>query len=181
MRMVARRMDRADVATSRGRPTSRSEHFELADHGALVTGGAGGLGSAIAGRLAADGAQVTIMGRTESTLTEVADRIAVDHPDAPPVQVQVGDAKHEDDVAAAAARVARRAPLKIAVSVVGGGSMAPLLLFDGESFFADIENNTVPPFILIRQTIPVMTDAGGGSIVCISSDAALSGRIPAGR
>ena len=36
--------------------------------GALVTGGAGGIGSACALRLAQDGAAVTIMGRTESSL-----------------------------------------------------------------------------------------------------------------
>lgn len=159
-------MTDAEAQTSTTGPSS------LAGHGALVTGGAGGLGSAIAARLAADGAHVTIMGRTESTLAEVVDRIAAAHPDAPPVHAQVGDAKTEDAVAEAAAQAASRAPLKIAVSVVGGGSMAPLLLFDQESFLADIENNTVPPFILIRQAIPAMTEAGGGSIVCISSDAA---------
>ena len=42
---------------------------------ALVTGGGGGIGSACALELARDGAAVTIMGRTESTLQAAKERL----------------------------------------------------------------------------------------------------------
>ncbi|MBU3700507.1 MAG: SDR family NAD(P)-dependent oxidoreductase, partial [Acidimicrobiia bacterium] len=48
----------------------------LAGRSAIVTGGGTGIGAACATRLAADGMDVTICGRRENLLTEVADRIA---------------------------------------------------------------------------------------------------------
>ena len=41
----------------------------------LVTGGGSGIGEAAAAKLAADGAHVTICGRTEEKLTAAAERI----------------------------------------------------------------------------------------------------------
>jgi short-subunit dehydrogenase involved in D-alanine esterification of teichoic acids len=46
---------------------------ELDGYGILVTGGGTGIGRACAARLAADGAAVTICGRTESRLKQVVD------------------------------------------------------------------------------------------------------------
>jgi NAD(P)-dependent dehydrogenase (short-subunit alcohol dehydrogenase family) len=144
----------------------------LSGAGALVTGGAGGLGSAIAQRLASDGAAVTVMGRTEASLRESTQRIHDAIGDAVPVDYFVGDAKRERDVMGAVAQAGRRQPLEVAVSVVGGGAMAPLLLFDPDTFTSDLENNALPAFLVMRHAIPPLSDAGGGSIVCISSDAA---------
>ena len=48
----------------------------LEGYAALVTGGGTGIGCACALRLAADGAAVTILGRTESRLVDAATRIA---------------------------------------------------------------------------------------------------------
>ena len=42
---------------------------------ALVTGGAGGIGFATAHALGADGAAVTIMGRTSATLEQATERL----------------------------------------------------------------------------------------------------------
>jgi NAD(P)-dependent dehydrogenase (short-subunit alcohol dehydrogenase family) len=49
--------------------------------GALVTGGGGGIGSASAFELAADGAAVTIMGRTEATLQAAIARLRGELPE----------------------------------------------------------------------------------------------------
>src|SRR5690242_16188507 len=74
------------------------------------------------------------------------------------------------DAMAHAAGIADR--LGIAVSVIGGGTMQPLLMFDGPDVMADLERNIVSAFLVIRNATPLMAKAGGGSIVCISSDAA---------
>ena len=71
---------------------------------------------------------------------------------------------------AAAAGLADR--LGIAVSVVGGGTMKPLLMFDGDEVLEEMRRNIVSAFLVIRHATPHMTKGGGGSIVCISSDAA---------
>lgn len=142
----------------------------LEGQGALITGGAGGFGSAIAARLAADGAAVTLMGRTEAALAEVARAVGDEVPDAPPVGWIVGDAADEDDVRRAVAQV-DRAELRITVCTVGGGTMAPVLALDAGTLCADFERNVVTALHAIRHSAAAMTPHGGGSIVCISSTA----------
>jgi NAD(P)-dependent dehydrogenase (short-subunit alcohol dehydrogenase family) len=62
--------------------------------------------------------------------------------------------------------------LAIAVSVVGGGNMKPLLMFDDAEVLEELRRNVVSAFMVIRRATPHMASGGGGSIVCISSDAA---------
>ena len=72
----------------------------------LVTGGGTGIGRACAARLAADGAAVTICGRTESKLQDAAKKIEQQAAHGGSVQLIVADVTSEDDVAAAVARAA---------------------------------------------------------------------------
>jgi NAD(P)-dependent dehydrogenase (short-subunit alcohol dehydrogenase family) len=145
----------------------------LAGQAALVTGGGGGIGGASAAWLARDGAAVLIMGRTESTLTatlaEIRDAAGGDAD----VDCFVGDALDEPTLRAAMAKAEGMADrLGIAVSVIGGGTMKPLLMFDGAEVLDELHRNIVSAFLVIREATPLMVKGGGGSIVCISSDAA---------
>jgi len=145
----------------------------LAGMAALVTGGGGGIGGASATWLARDGAAVMLMGRTEATLARTRDEIRDAAGTGATVEYTVGDALHEPAVeAAAAAAAALSDRLAIAVSVVGGGSMKPLLMFDGEEVLEELRRNIVSAFLVIRHATPHMVRGGGGSVVCISSDAA---------
>jgi len=136
---------------------------------ALVTGGAGGIGSACAEALARDGATVTLMGRTEASLREAAQRIA--EAVAPErVRYHVGDARTETDVAAAVEAASDAGRLDVCVTTVGGGLIAPLLLFDADTFTNELSRNTTSAFIAIKHSVPNMR-ASGGAIVCVSSDA----------
>ena len=141
----------------------------------LITGGGGGIGSASAQRLARDGAAVLLMGRTASTLDAAGQQIETAVPDAR-VATFVGDALDDDALAAAFATTATMADrVTIAVAVVGGGMMKPLLAFEVDEFVEQLRRNTVSAFSLIRQATPHLATAGGGSIVCISS---VAGRLP---
>jgi NAD(P)-dependent dehydrogenase (short-subunit alcohol dehydrogenase family) len=145
----------------------------LAGQAALVTGGGGGIGGASAAWLARDGAAVVIMGRTEATLVESEAKIRAFAGDDAVVEHVVGDALDEAVIAramATAAGVADR--LGIAVSVIGGGTMKPLVMFDGPEVLEELNRNIVSAFLVIRHATPHMAKQGGGSIVCISSDAA---------
>lgn len=140
---------------------------------ALITGGGGGLGSASALALARDGAAVTLMGRTAEKLEAAAERIREDVGGDARVHCEVGDALDRSDVIAAVERAqAATGALDIAVAVVGGGTIAPLLTVDESVFLEDLRRNIVGAFLLIKHATPSMVRAGGGSIVCISSDAA---------
>jgi NAD(P)-dependent dehydrogenase (short-subunit alcohol dehydrogenase family) len=145
----------------------------LAGQAALITGGGGGIGGATAAWLARDGAAVVIMGRTESTLEATKKEIReFAGPDAR-VDSFVGDALDESalrDAMSTAEGMADR--FGIAVSVIGGGTMKPLLMFDGAEVLDDLNRNIVSAFLVIRNATPFMAKGGGGSIVCISSDAA---------
>ena len=145
----------------------------LAGQAALVTGGGGGIGSASAAWLARDGAAVTIMGRTASTLEQAAEEIrSFAGPDAD-VAIHAGDALDPEALSAAFEAAAARADrLAIAVAVVGGGNMKPLLMFDDVEVLEELRRNVVSTFLVVRHAVPHMSVGGGGSIVCISSDAA---------
>jgi NAD(P)-dependent dehydrogenase (short-subunit alcohol dehydrogenase family) len=145
----------------------------LAGQAAFVTGGGGGIGAASAAWLARDGAAVVIMGRTEATL--VKGRTAILDTAGPDAKVEylVGDALDPDSVKAGLAAAESLADrVGIAVSVVGGGQMKPLLMFDDAAVLAELRNNIVSAFLVIRNATPLMAKGGGGSIVLISSDAA---------
>jgi NAD(P)-dependent dehydrogenase (short-subunit alcohol dehydrogenase family) len=145
----------------------------LAGMSALITGGGGGIGGASAAWLARDGAAVMIMGRTEATLVKARQDILAAAGPAAKVEYTVGDALDEDALETAfVAATALADRLGIAVSVVGGGTMKPLLMFDGDEVLEEMRRNIVSAFLVIRHATPHMTKGGGGSIVCISSDAA---------
>jgi len=113
------------------------------------------------------------MGRTEATLSAKRDQIlAAAGPDAR-VDTFVGDALDPQALSQAlAAAEAKTGRLAMAVSVVGGGTMKPLLMFEPEEVTDDLNRNITSAFLVIKHATPLMTKGGGGSIVCISSDAA---------
>jgi NAD(P)-dependent dehydrogenase (short-subunit alcohol dehydrogenase family) len=148
------------------------EEGSLAGQAALVTGGGGGIGRASAAWLARDGASVVIMGRTEATLLDARREIHAFAGDDATVEIFVGDALDETEVRHAFQRaVALGDRLAMAVSVVGGGTMKPLLMFEPQDVMDELQRNILSAFLVIRNATPLMADRGG-SIVCISSDAA---------
>jgi NAD(P)-dependent dehydrogenase (short-subunit alcohol dehydrogenase family) len=145
----------------------------LSGQAALVTGGGGGIGSASAKWLARDGAAVMIMGRTESTLVDTKKAIQEELGQDAIIEYFVGDALEPDTLQAALDATAKLGDrLAIAVSVVGGGTMKPLLMFSDKEVMDELHMNIVAPFLVIKHSTPLMVQGGGGAIVCISSDAA---------
>ena len=140
----------------------------LEGQGALVTGGGSGIGLAAARRLAADGAVVTICGRSKERLDSAIESLGGD------VRAVVADVTDEDAVAAAVDAAASRAPLRIAVACAGGSShMAPLVVSDTTSFRATVEVNVMGTFLTIKHAAPHLVRNGGGAIVAVSSIAAV--------
>jgi NAD(P)-dependent dehydrogenase (short-subunit alcohol dehydrogenase family) len=149
--------------------------MELHGQAALITGGGGGIGSACAQRLARDGAAVLLIGRTAATLDAARQRI-VDDVAGARVECFPGDALDESTLDAAFGRAGALAEhVTMAIAVVGGGVMKPLIAFTVDEIEEQLRRNTVSAFSVIRAATPHLTRAGGGSIVCISS---VAGHLP---
>jgi NAD(P)-dependent dehydrogenase (short-subunit alcohol dehydrogenase family) len=142
----------------------------LAGKAAIVTGGAGSIGSHCAKLLVRDGASVLIMGRRKEALEKTKGWLLEATPDAQ-VEIFAGDACEEKDVRAALDKTFKmRNRLDIIVPTVGGGGFKPLLMLDAATFEAELKVNIISAFLAVRYGVPMME--GGGSVVCISSTAA---------
>jgi NAD(P)-dependent dehydrogenase (short-subunit alcohol dehydrogenase family) len=143
---------------------------------ALVTGGGSGIGLGAARRLAADGAHVTICGRTEERLRAATEQLKKAAAPGVEVRYAVADVTNEDAVARAVA-VATEATggLDVLFACAGGSlHLGPIVLSDLESFRATVDLNVTGTFLAIKHAAPVMARGGGGSIIGMSSIAGVS-------
>ncbi|MEZ5183789.1 MAG: SDR family oxidoreductase [Acidimicrobiales bacterium] len=149
-----------------------SDHA-LAGVGALVTGGGSGIGLGIASRLAADGATVTICGRTESRLLEAIDEVGP-VAGAGSLHATVADVTDEEAVAAAVAAAEERAggPLGAVVANAGGStSIGPVTQLDEAAWNETLALNLTGTLLVLKHGAASMVRRGGGSFVAISSTA----------
>lgn len=132
---------------------------------ALVTGGGSGIGLAVARRLAADGATVTICGRTAEKLEAAAAEIDGD------VRTIAADVTDEDQVVAAVAAASEpTGRLDVLVANAGGSMhMGPFRSFDVDAVRATVDLNLVGTMLCTKHAIDAMSE--GGSIVAVSSGA----------
>src|SRR5688500_20067879 len=99
----------------------------LAGTAALVTGGGSGIGLACARHLLADGASVTITGRSAGRLEDAAADLRAAAPAGAEVQLVACDVGDEDALAAAVATAAAPAGgLHLAVANAGTGTLGPV-------------------------------------------------------
>lgn len=137
---------------------------------AFITGGGGGIGSESALYLVRDGAAALLMGRRIKVLEQARDRILCEVPDGQ-VELFAGDAASEDDTRAAIAKAyAIQNCLDIVVPCVGGGVFRPFLMHDLKTFHEQMTYNLTTAFLTMRYGAARLKR--GGSIVCISSNAA---------
>jgi NAD(P)-dependent dehydrogenase (short-subunit alcohol dehydrogenase family) len=140
---------------------------------ALVTGGGSGIGFGAARRLALDGADVTICGRTEEKLRQAADAIGGELDGDGSIAWVVADVTIEDQVVEAVAAAAdANGGLDILFANAGGSfHMGPFEGADADAIRATVELNLVGTALCIKHAVPAMKAAGGGSIIGMSSGA----------
>lgn len=149
-----------------GAPGSSIDGF-----GVLVTGGGSGIGAAVARSLAADGAQVTICGRTEAKLAATVEAVTADH-DHATIGYVVADVTDEEAVAAAVLEATRRAGgrLDAVVTSAGGSeSIGPVTQLDVEPWERTLALNLTGTMLALKHGAAAMVAGGGGSFVAISS------------
>jgi NAD(P)-dependent dehydrogenase (short-subunit alcohol dehydrogenase family) len=154
--------------------------MQITGQGALITGGASGLGLATARRLASAGAQVTIIDLPNSAGAEIAAELGG--------VFAAADVTSAEQVAAAVASAQSIAPLRVVVNCAGIAPPAKVLDRDGnpadlEAFERVIRINLVGTFNVISQASAVMAqndataDGARGVIVSTASVAAFDGQI----
>jgi 7-alpha-hydroxysteroid dehydrogenase len=134
----------------------------------IVTGGGTGIGAACARRLAADGASVTICGRTEDKLVKIAEEI---RSAGGSIQHVVADVTSEDDVARlVGAHVEANGSLTgVVANAGGGGGIGPYHLQDTAEYVRVLHLNLLGTMLCAKHSVPHMVSAGGGSFVGMSS------------
>jgi 3-oxoacyl-[acyl-carrier protein] reductase len=144
---------------------------------ALVTGGAKGIGAAIASILACDGADVMISGRDEHAMDRQLADLHADQPNRrlAAVPADVTDVAAVD--ALIAETVGRFGGLDVLVNAAGatGPIETPAQDVDPEAFRALLDVNVVGTFLPCRAAIPHLIERGGGRIINIAGTSGLRG------
>ena len=141
----------------------------LEGQGVLVTGGGTGIGRACAAALAADGAVVTICGRTEATLAESQEVIEPGHGGS--VGYGVADVTDESSVQVAGGAAVEAAG-NLAGGVAnagGGGGMGPDHVQDTDEFLRVLHLIVLGTMLGVKHAVPHLVANGGGSVVGMSS------------
>lgn len=136
---------------------------------AVVTGGGTGLGLGVAKAMVEAGALVTIVGRRRDVLEGAIEEIGED------AGFEVADIAELACIQDLVRRLESRAPIDILVNNAGTHHKAPTLDTDDADFARVIETNLFGSFALTRDIARCMAERGEGSIVMITSMAAILG------
>ena len=140
---------------------------------ALVTGASGGIGEALARRLAARGCHLVLVARTEPALEKLAGELSAAH--GLDVEVLPADLITEEGVARVEARLANEGvpPVDLLVNNAGYGSAGFFGELDPSRVAGEVRLNVLALVRLTRAAVPGMVARGGGAVLNVSSVAGL--------
>jgi 7-alpha-hydroxysteroid dehydrogenase len=141
--------------------------FRLDGKVALVSGAGRGIGAATALALAEAGADVAVLARTVDQIEAVAAQARSLGARAIAIPTDANDA---EAVASAVANVAiELGRIDIVVGVVGGAMPKSFMTTTDRNLRNAFEHNVVTGIRLVRNAVPHLLAAGGGSVVMVSS------------
>jgi NAD(P)-dependent dehydrogenase (short-subunit alcohol dehydrogenase family) len=137
---------------------------------AVVTGAGRGIGAAIARRLAAEGARVTLMARTQRQLDQLSEALG---DCAQAVAADITDAANVGRAFEHAARAF--GPVDILINNAGQAQSGPMHRAPEDLWHSMIAVNLTGTYHAIRAVLPVMIERKFGRIVNIASTAGVRG------
>ncbi|MFL0178152.1 SDR family NAD(P)-dependent oxidoreductase [Mycobacterium sp. SMC-15] len=151
-------------------------YFDLTGRSAVVTGAAGGIGSAVAAALAQAGAAVLVTDVDADAAAAVAERISASGGRAEFAALDVTD---PDSAEAAAAKAAELADGKIHILINNAGVTRPAMFekLTAESLRLLLDVHTVGAFNCTQAVLPYVPTDGTGRIVNVTSAAGLTGTL----
>ncbi len=147
-------------------------HPALVGKHALVTGGATGIGLAIAQALLAQGVKVTISGRTESALQAAVNSL---HENGQIAYVCMDVSDSASVAAGFRAAVDEFGTIDILINNAGQASSAPFLKTTEAQWQQMLAVNLTGTFLCTQQALPAMLTQSWGRIVNVASTAGLKG------
>lgn len=143
---------------------------------ALVTGASGGIGQALARRLAAEGTALALSyGAHAEPVEALADEITAAGGKAIALHADLGEPEAPAGLVRAA--TGRLGPVDVLVSNAGLGRRQALEEITAADFDEMLAVNLRAPFLLAQAVVPGMRERGFGRILFISSVAAFTGGI----
>ncbi|MCB0829046.1 MAG: SDR family oxidoreductase [Solirubrobacterales bacterium] len=145
--------------------------MELEGTTGLLTGAAGGLGSAMARRLAGDGVRLVLSGRNEAALGELCESLPGEGHAV--VTTDLGERDAAKLLIAEAEATA--GPIDLLVNNAGIETAGTYHRLEASDIERIVDINLLAPMLLTHAVIPGMLDRGRGHVVQISSAAGFSG------
>ncbi len=140
----------------------------LAGRVALITGASRGIGQAVAGRFAAEGAHVILVARTVGGLEETDDRVRAEGGQATLVPLDLRDAAGIDRLAQALAE--RHGRLDILVGNAGQlGTLTPLPHILAKDWTEVMAVNVTANWLLLRAFDPLLRASPAGRAIFVTS------------
>ena len=134
-------------------------------YGIAIVGATGGIGSALARRLKADGHQVLLIGRTAASLNRLAGEL-----DCPMAVADATEAEPLQQVLNSAG------PLQGIVNCAGRILLKPAHLTSDREWSETLETNLTTAFDVVRGGVRVMMQSGGSIVLCSSAAATYAPR-----
>jgi NAD(P)-dependent dehydrogenase (short-subunit alcohol dehydrogenase family) len=150
-----------------------SELGPLEGKAALVTGASSGLGRATAITLAHSGADVALVARSAEELQSAKEEVSKRDPRA--LSLPTDLAKEEETSATVERTVEEFGRIDVLVNAAGTDAPASVEELSVEGWDRTLDVNLRAPFLLSKAAFPYMREAGGGTIINISSVAGKKG------
>jgi 2-hydroxycyclohexanecarboxyl-CoA dehydrogenase len=131
---------------------------------ALVTGGAGAIGSAIVAELAAAGMHVAVCARTRAAAEQVTRKVDCS-------EAFGGDLADRDSIDAMIDEIRASGPVHVLVNCAGWGDVGPFLETAPETWDTLLAVNLLAAIQLCHAFVPEMAERGWGRVVFVGSDA----------
>jgi NAD(P)-dependent dehydrogenase (short-subunit alcohol dehydrogenase family) len=141
----------------------------------IITGGSGGIGSAIAMAFAREGASLVLASRTESELAKTERELINNQSQ---VEIYQADVSRENDVQGLVNFTLKRfGNIDVLVNCAGiQGPIGPITDIDAREWFEAIKINLYGTFLCIQAVLPIMMKNNSGKILNFSGGGAVSPR-----
>lgn len=142
--------------------------FDLSGKVAIITGSSRGIGRAIAETMAAQGAQVVVSSRKAEACEEVAASIRAAGGDARVIPCNISKQEQLQQLVDGTVESFGRVDILVCNAAVNP-FYGPMAKISEEAYDRIMNSNVKSTFWLCNQVAPLMRDAGGGSIIIVSS------------